>query len=315
LTARVSIVTPTLQGAAHLERTLQAVRAQTYANVEHIVVDGGSTDGTLDLLKRYEGSYDLRWISESDSGIYNAVNKGLRMASGEIVAYLNSDDLYFPWSVEVAVNALEAYPTADLVYGDAVRVDDIHGWSVPVFMPPFSLLASGAYGSLLQPVVFFRREVFAALGGFAEEFRYVADMDFWLRASQHFQFWRIPEFVALEQRHLGMLSETRAGEMAAEDTRMRKAHRRGVADTPLGRFAAYLGWHVSSARSWAAFARATAGHGPGWRQTMQACGPSVDTRAALLGLLPSKNSRLRSRMRWGVDPRSVATGHLDSTSP
>jgi glycosyltransferase involved in cell wall biosynthesis len=303
----VSIVTPTLQRVDYLERTLRSVRAQTYPNVEHIVVDGGSTDGTLELLERYAETYNLRWISEPDRGMYDAVNKGLRMAAGEILAYLNSDDLYFPWTVDVVVEALEEHPEADVVYGDAIRVDEIHQWVVPVFMPPFSTLATAAYGSLLQPVVFLRSQVFDTLGGFDDEFAYVADMDFWLRAAPRFKFLRIAEFLALEQRHVGMLSETRRSEMAAEDVRMRMAYRRGIGASEIGRVAAYLRWHWWSGRSWFGFTRAARSGRSGWRRTIEACRPDIDALAAAMGLLPSKGSRLRRTVRWGSDPLSIAS--------
>ncbi len=90
----VSIVTPSLNRSDLLERTMRSVRNQTYRNVEHIVVDGGSNDGTVDLLKRYESTYALTWISEADEGMYAAINKGLSQAQGDVLAYLNSDDLY-----------------------------------------------------------------------------------------------------------------------------------------------------------------------------------------------------------------------------
>ena len=303
----VSIVTPTLQRVDYLERTLRSVRAQTYPNVEHIVVDGGSTDGTLALLERYAGTYNLHWISEPDRGMYDAINKGLRMANGEILAYLNSDDLYFPWTVDVAVEAFGDHPGADVVYGDAIRVDEIHRWVVPVFMPPFSTLASAAYGSLLQPVALLRRQVFDTLGGFDDRFAYVADMDFWLRAGDRFRFLRIAEFLALEQRHVGMLSETKRSEMAAEDVRMRAAYRRGIAASQIGRVAAHVRWHWWSGRSWFGFARAARRGTGGWSRTIEACRPDVDAWTAVMGLLPSKGSRLRRTVRWGSDPLSIAS--------
>ena len=102
----VSIVTPTLDRVDLLRHTIESVKRQTHANLEHIIVDGGSTDGTLELLTRYEGSYPMRWVSEPDDGMYQAINKGLRSASGDILAYLNSDDLYFPWTVDTVVEAL-----------------------------------------------------------------------------------------------------------------------------------------------------------------------------------------------------------------
>jgi glycosyltransferase involved in cell wall biosynthesis len=303
----VSIVTPTLQRADYLERTLRSVRAQTYPNVEHIVIDGGSTDGTLELLERYAGTYNLRWISEPDRGMYDAINKGLRMANGEILAYLNSDDLYFPWTVDVVVELLDDHPEADLVYGDFVRVDEVHRTVVPVFVAPFRTAPTAAFGTLGQPAVLMRRHVFDTLGGFDDRLAYVADLEFWLRAAERFRFLRIAEFLALEQRHAGMLSEAKRSEMAAEDARVRAAYRRGIGASKIGRLAAYIRWHWWSGRYWLAFARAARRGRSGWSRTIEACRPDIGAWTAVTGLLPSKGSRLRRTVRWGSDPLSIAS--------
>ena len=131
----VSIVTPTFERAHFIERTIRSVAGQSYPHVEHIVVDGASKDGTAALLERCATQYNLRWVSEPDRGMYDAINKGLRMARGEIVAYLNSDDLYFPWSVERVVDAFRQDIATDLVYGDALRIDRFRRITVPVFAP------------------------------------------------------------------------------------------------------------------------------------------------------------------------------------
>lgn len=99
-----SIITPTFNRRDFLEINIKSLLNQSYQNFEHIVIDGGSTDGTVELLKKYESQYNMRWISEPDNGIYDAVNKGIKMAKGEIIAYLNSDDFYFPWTLEVVAN-------------------------------------------------------------------------------------------------------------------------------------------------------------------------------------------------------------------
>jgi glycosyltransferase involved in cell wall biosynthesis len=306
----VSIVTPTLQRAEYLERTLRSVCAQTYPKVEHIVVDGGSTDGTLDLLRRYEGTYNLRWVSEPDRGMYDAINKGLRMASGEIVAYLNSDDLYFPWTIGVAVKAFAGDPRASVVFGDLIRVDDIRGRVVPVFIAPFARGVSAAFGNLSQPAVFFRRSVVHMLAGFDPGLKFVADADFWLRASDRFTFVRVDEFLALELWHATTLSTTSRDKMAVENDRMRRAYQRGVWATRLGRFAAYVRWHWWSGRRWLTFVRATRG-GPGWEQSIAHLGPSIDSLTGALGWFPSKGGRLRSSIRWTRDPLEVAMGDAD----
>lgn len=113
---RISVVTPVRNGARFLERTLASLRGQDHGDVEHIVVDGGSTDGTLDLLRAASG---IEWTSQPDSGMYDAINRGLRMASGEIVAYLNADDTYASPDVLSSVAASFAERAErDVIYGD-----------------------------------------------------------------------------------------------------------------------------------------------------------------------------------------------------
>ena len=98
---RISIVTPTFNSEEYLETCILSIRNQHYENLEHIIVDGGSTDSTLEIIRKYELDYPLRWISEPDDGMYDAINKGFSMSSGDILAWLNSDDFYFPWTCEV----------------------------------------------------------------------------------------------------------------------------------------------------------------------------------------------------------------------
>lgn len=104
---KISIVTPTFNSEKYLEKCILSIKNQKYDNFEHIIVDGGSKDGTLDIIKRYEGSYPMKWISEPDEGMYDAINKGFAMASGDIYAWLNSDDYYFPWTFSVVSKAFE----------------------------------------------------------------------------------------------------------------------------------------------------------------------------------------------------------------
>ena len=119
----VTIVTPVRNGVRFLAETLASVRGQDYRPIEHIVVDGGSTDGTLELIRR---APEIRWISEPDQGLYDAINKGLRMAKGDILAYQNADDRYVvPDAVTAAVGHLRAHPDVDVVYGDYRLIDEV----------------------------------------------------------------------------------------------------------------------------------------------------------------------------------------------
>lgn len=106
----VSIITPSFNQGDFIADNILCIRNQMYKNIEHIIIDGSSTDDTLEVLKKYEGSYNMRWVSEPDNGMYEAVNKGLKMSKGEILAYLNSDDLYLPWTVKVVVRFFQQDP-------------------------------------------------------------------------------------------------------------------------------------------------------------------------------------------------------------
>ena len=126
----------------------------------------------------------MRWISEPDRGMYDAVNKGLRLASGEILAYLNSDDLYFPWTFEVVADQFSRHLEADLVFGDSLGVLEPSGAEDLRFQPAFRYDFLLRAGSFVQPAVFWRRRVYEALGGFDDSFRLAADLDYWLRMGR-----------------------------------------------------------------------------------------------------------------------------------
>src|SRR4030042_1306962 len=111
----VPIVPPSLNKGRFIEETILSIKNQTYPRIEHIVIDGGSTDETLDILKKYSNS--LIWISEPDKGQSDAINKGWRMAKGDILGWLNADDTYMPWAVETAVRFFAENPDVGMVYG------------------------------------------------------------------------------------------------------------------------------------------------------------------------------------------------------
>ena len=112
----VSIITVVYNGEKHIEQSIKSVLAQTYSNIEYIIIDGVSTDGTLDIVRKYEPKI-TQVISEKDTGIYNAMNKGLAMANGDVIAILNADDYYYPETIETVINQFKQ-SKADVVYGD-----------------------------------------------------------------------------------------------------------------------------------------------------------------------------------------------------
>jgi glycosyltransferase involved in cell wall biosynthesis len=178
----ISVITVVFNGAATLEHTIRSVIEQTYDNVEHIVVDGGSTDATLDILRKYEGNIDY-WVSEKDAGIYDAMNKGIALARGEIVAFINADDFYASPGVLTTVAAAFKRSGADCCYGDLCYVSQVDPtrivryWRSADFVP-------GSFEkswSPPHPTFFVRRAVYQRLGGFDLSFKIAADVELMAR--------------------------------------------------------------------------------------------------------------------------------------
>lgn len=184
MTPKLSIITPSLNQAAYVERTLRSVLDQEYPNLEYIVVDGGSSDGSVEIIKRYEDRLAW-WVSEPDHGQTDAINKGLRRATGDIVAYINSDDYYLPGAFEAAVAALDGAPESWAV--GASRFVDVHDELNHVWEPRRPS-GSRAWWILRpwgapQPSSFWRREAFDRHGLFREDMHYVFDTEFQLRLA------------------------------------------------------------------------------------------------------------------------------------
>lgn len=197
----VSILTPAYQAAKYLKETLDSVRAQKYPNIEHIVVDGGSTDGTVDILRRYP---HLRWISEPDQGQSDALNKAFALSQGEIIGWLNADDLYEPGAVAPVAAYFAAHPAAMVVYGNCT-VFDPDGSVAEYWRGPYDhtkLLEPwrGFHGAF-QPAIFYRRELIERIGGWAIDLHYVMDYDILLRASETCDFDYLDVDVARFRRH------------------------------------------------------------------------------------------------------------------
>jgi GT2 family glycosyltransferase len=174
----VSIVTPCLNPGARLARCLDSVAAQTYGRIEHIVIDGASKDGTTELLRASRG---IRWISEPDTGQAKAINKGFDLASGEILTWLNADDLLKPDAVERVVSAFDHMPGLGLAYGDCLIVED--GVEVLTWRPPrrLTLQSIESGSSIPQPGAFVARSALQRVGRLDESFELAMDVDLWLR--------------------------------------------------------------------------------------------------------------------------------------
>ena len=191
----VSIITPSYNKGAFIEETILSVKNQTYPHIEHIVIDGGSTDGTLDILRKYGDI--LTWISEPDKGQSDAINKGWRMAKGEILAYLNADDTYMPWAVETAVSFLSERPEVDMVYGQCNLIDENGRVTGQYTREEFDLTRLMCCWCFIpQQTVFFRQEVLEEVGYLDTNLHMAMDLDMWIRIGLKFRIKYVPRLLA-----------------------------------------------------------------------------------------------------------------------
>jgi len=191
----VSIVTPSFNKGQYIEETIRSVLSQDYPAIEYIVIDGGSTDGTLSILEKYRGK--ITWVSEPDKGQSDAINKGWRQAKGEIIAYLNADDTYTPGAVRTAVGYLLTHPDTGMVYGDGILTDE-HGKILSTYKAGNFSLRELVYcrDNILQPAVFLRRTVYDRIGGIDETLHLAMDLDFWIRTGLSFKVAYLPQTLA-----------------------------------------------------------------------------------------------------------------------
>jgi glycosyltransferase involved in cell wall biosynthesis len=196
----VSIITPSYNQGEFIEETIKSVLSQDYPEIEYIVVDGGSTDNTIEIIKKYEGK--IKWVSEKDSGQSDAINKGFRMAKGEIFAWLNSDDIYLPGAVGKAVEFLRNYPDIKMIYGNA-RFCDERGKIIGEYSPPgfFDYKSLAFYNSICQPSTFFRRDAFFDAGGIDLRLHHLMDHDLWMKMAKENKVAYIPEFLSIYRLH------------------------------------------------------------------------------------------------------------------
>ncbi len=178
---KISIITITFNSAKTIQRALESVLSQTYPDIEHVIVDGASSDGTKEIIEAYAKKHqNVRWKSEKDSGIYNAINKGIRMATGDVIGFLHSDDVFFsPDSIGQIAAAFED-EKVDVVYGDLQYCKGpkvVRRWKSNDFNP-----CALKYGWMPpHPTVYVRREVYQQVGEYDEWFRISADYDMMLR--------------------------------------------------------------------------------------------------------------------------------------
>ncbi len=195
----VTIVTPSYNQGKFLEATIQSVLVQNYPCLEYLVMDGGSTDETLDILRRYERY--LTWVSEPDAGQSDALNKGFQRARGEIVAWLNSDDVYLPGAIWKAVEFFERNPATAMVYGDADCIDSSGKLLAPYLTQHFDLQHLALSCFVCQPTVFMRRQALADVGWLDPRLHFTMDYDLWMRLGREYPVAYLPEKLARYRVH------------------------------------------------------------------------------------------------------------------
>lgn len=196
-------MTPSLNQGEFLERTIRSVLLQGYPNLEYLIVDGGSTDGSVEIIKRYAGHLAYH-VSESDRGYVHAINKGLERATGEVLCWLNSDDFYLPGTIQsVAENLAAGTGWAAIVghvmkvYADGRPAQKIVGQYTSLHR----LLKFWRGYQMHQPAIFWRREVFESVGYLHENRDLIADFDYWVRIGRQYQFHNIDRILACATHH------------------------------------------------------------------------------------------------------------------
>ncbi len=197
----VTIITPSFNQCRFIEATIRSVLQQDYPAIEYIVKDGGSTDGTLDLLRRYGDR--LAWTSEPDGGQAAAINAGWRQGRGQILAWLNSDDLYAPGAVRRAVAAFRQQPDVAGVYGGCDYIDQAGELLGHFRTEPwdFTKVVCNLGGLIAQQSTFLRREAIDAIGYLDQDLSMVMDVDLWLRLGLHYRLQYLPERLAAFRIH------------------------------------------------------------------------------------------------------------------
>ena len=215
----ISIVTPSFNQARYLEATIQSVLSQGYAPIEYILIDGASTDGSVDIIRKYKDLFAY-WVSEKDNGQAEAINKGLVRAKGEIVAWLNSDDYYLPKTISEVVKEFEENPDILMVYGDVLAVDE-QGQTINVLKyKQLSFEDLLCFQIIGQPSVFFRRAALEKAGLLDASLHFLLDHHLWLRIAQQGKILHVPQTWSAARYHAEAKNRAKAAEFGREAFRI-----------------------------------------------------------------------------------------------
>ena len=211
----VTIVSPSFNQARFLEATLRSVLDQDYPRIEYLVVDGGSTDGSVEIIRRYADHLDW-WISEKDSGQSEAINKGLRRARGQFVGWLNSDDIYLPGAVSAAVKVFQSHPEAGLIYGDALAIGTDGKPFNLMRARQYTLTDLMAFNIICQPAAFMRRSVLEQVDYLDPAYQLLMDNLLWMRMAKKAPIIYAPQTWAAARYHDQAKNRTRGAAYGRE---------------------------------------------------------------------------------------------------
>lgn len=191
----VSIISPSLNQGQFLEETILSVLSQDYQNIEYIIIDGGSTDGSIDIIRKYEDRLAY-WVSEADAGQSDALNKGFRMARGDILGWIGTDDVYEPRAVSTAVTALLDNPDWAMVYGDFNYIDPAGRIVGTNRLGDFDLAALARFNFIVAPAAFMREKIYSSVGPWDTSLHFMIDYDVWLRICLRYRISHVAEVLA-----------------------------------------------------------------------------------------------------------------------
>lgn len=190
----ITIITPSYNQGKYIRETIESVLQQKIEGLEYIVMDGGSTDETVDILKSY--GERINWKSEKDKGQTDAVNKGIKLAHGDIIGWLNSDDIYYPGAIEKVLAIFKQNPEIKVVYGNANHIKEDGSIIEAYYTEDFDYERLKDICYICQPSLFFRKELVEKYGYLDEKLQYCMDYDYWLRLGKDTYFYRLNETIA-----------------------------------------------------------------------------------------------------------------------
>lgn len=209
--------------ARFLPDTIESVLSQDYPRIEYLVMDGGSTDGTVEILKSYGDR--LKWISQKDGGQSDAVNQGFERTTGEIFTFLNADDVYYPGAVRTAVDAFREHPDCGVIYGDAVYTDEDGAVIRDYPVDPYDFDRLGHLCFICQPASFIRSDVFREVGKLNRDLHLTLDYDLWLRIAKRWPMHKVDALLATSRMYAENKTMSRRAETFREVIQITREHR------------------------------------------------------------------------------------------